>query len=435
MKLLRVGFLTLFAICYLHACSGITYELKKDGTACLIVETTATLNVAYFDTKGKQLLASWPLGDAQSVGGSCGSEIDDGSSSSINMTFPGYWLELQFANKSGQVSLAMVSLEVDTQAVRQFVSPNETTRVLTAKPDRSLSKATEYFVCNSALQLHFSEAPAGSFLGLASTKLQAFGLNNGSFSDKSAGCTEDLTSTAAPTTMPPVTTAATTAVVPTTSAPSTPPLVNFTWWDNSTGGPCLRLQLRATFAVLYQLKSGANATVSVPLPDDTRVITGSCGNTSQTIQLEFQGNWRAGVTFAKQDSGYSLSLLQLQYSLNPALFPNASSPGQNLTATGNQTYFTVTSGSGYYSCSAAENYGLNAWVRLETRSLRAQAFRTNNGTDFFYGSAQVCLDDTPIDNVVPIVVGASLAGLVIIVLVAYLIGRRRQSTGGGYQSV
>jgi lysosomal-associated membrane protein 1/2 len=39
-----------------------------------------------------------------------------------------------------------------------------------------------------------------------------------------------------------------------------------------------------------------------------------------------------------------------------------------------------------------------------------------------------------VTDIVPIAVGASLAGLVVVVLIAYLIGRRR-SRARGYQSV
>jgi len=48
-------------------------------------------------------------------------------------------------------------------------------------------------------------------------------------------------------------------------------------------------------------------------------------------------------------------------------------------------------------------------------------------------SANPCPEDSRISNIVPIAVGAALAGLVVIVLVAYLIGRRR--TKRGYESV
>lgn len=47
-------------------------------------------------------------------------------------------------------------------------------------------------------------------------------------------------------------------------------------------------------------------------------------------------------------------------------------------------------------------------------------------------SAVHCTADNTSD-VVPIAVGCALAGLVVIVLIAYLVGRRRRS--GAYQSV
>ena len=45
-----------------------------------------------------------------------------------------------------------------------------------------------------------------------------------------------------------------------------------------------------------------------------------------------------------------------------------------------------------------------------------------------------CSADEDTSSVVPIAVGAALAGLVVIVLIAYLIGRRR-SRQTGYESV
>lgn len=44
-----------------------------------------------------------------------------------------------------------------------------------------------------------------------------------------------------------------------------------------------------------------------------------------------------------------------------------------------------------------------------------------------------CPADTETNSIVPIAVGAALAGLVVIVLIAYLIGRRKRRSG--YESV
>ena len=50
-----------------------------------------------------------------------------------------------------------------------------------------------------------------------------------------------------------------------------------------------------------------------------------------------------------------------------------------------------------------------------------------------FGTSEICEEDKIPNNVVPIAVGAALAGLVVLVLVMYLIGRRQHQRG--YQTV
>ncbi|PAA88362.1 hypothetical protein BOX15_Mlig027935g1, partial [Macrostomum lignano] len=474
----------------LHGCSAVTYKLSKDNTTCLIVETTATASVSYTNSNRQKLVATWPLGEAAAISGQCESETK--GQASLNLTFADYWVHMSFASSGGKASLAGIELFVTVQNGSRFLSPNSTGGLLlTASPKLPLSADTEHFACASELRLPFGQ-PGGSALVLSATKIQAFGVRNGSLSAKFATCALDARSsvpsdsttapsntTAAPsdtTTAPSDTTAApsnttaapsdttaapsdttaapsdsttastdtaaptngtSTAAPPTSAVPTTaspePPLLNVTVF-NSARVPCLRLQLRASLSILYRLKSGGNATVKVALPADTKA-SGDCGNSSQTVQLSFMQGWRSDLIFVKKASGYALQHLAADYRLSPALFPNAAEPNANRSAFGNGTYFSVASGTAYYSCRSAETLRLDNFVTMETRDLRAQAFRTDNSSAEFAGSMEQCLDDTPIDNVVPIVVGAALAGLVIIVLIAYLIGRRRHSAGSGYQSV
>jgi heme/copper-type cytochrome/quinol oxidase subunit 1 len=55
------------------------------------------------------------------------------------------------------------------------------------------------------------------------------------------------------------------------------------------------------------------------------------------------------------------------------------------------------------------------------------------GSNGVYGRVERCGADEAQNNVVPIAVGAALAALVIIVLILYLIGRRKHQEG--YQTV
>lgn len=57
----------------------------------------------------------------------------------------------------------------------------------------------------------------------------------------------------------------------------------------------------------------------------------------------------------------------------------------------------------------------------------------DKGYIFLLLSAQQCPDDAVVSYTVPIAVGAALAGLVLIILIAYVIGRTRNKKG--YESV
>jgi lysosomal-associated membrane protein 1/2 len=89
-----------------------------------------------------------------------------------------------------------------------------------------------------------------------------------------------------------------------------------------------------------------------------------------------------------------------------------------------------------YKCDAQEvikDEGQMALLSLKTADWQVEAFRTATGGKKEWGEASDCTLDG-VTDVVPIAVGACLAGLVVIVLIAYLFGRRR-SRARGYQSV
>lgn len=70
-------------------------------------------------------------------------------------------------------------------------------------------------------------------------------------------------------------------------------------------------------------------------------------------------------------------------------------------------------------------------VTSTLKNIQIQAFNSIVNEKDFVDSVHCTADN--ISDVVPIAVGCALAGLVVIVLIAYLVGRRRRS--GAYQSV
>ncbi|VDO20095.1 unnamed protein product [Haemonchus placei] len=71
---------------------------------------------------------------------------------------------------------------------------------------------------------------------------------------------------------------------------------------------------------------------------------------------------------------------------------------------------------------------------ITMKNVRVIAFAALDTPEFPKDQVEQCLLDSRTSDIVPIIVGACLAGLVVIVLVAYLIGRARAKRQG-YASV
>ncbi|GAB1599441.1 hypothetical protein Ahia01_000221300 [Argonauta hians] len=85
----------------------------------------------------------------------------------------------------------------------------------------------------------------------------------------------------------------------------------------------------------------------------------------------------------------------------------------------------------YFVCKATQKIALENST-LTFKNLTLDIFRNSTDTSNI-GSQNICVEDMKISSIVPIAVGAALAGLVITVLIAYLIGRKRSRRG--YESV
>lgn len=90
-----------------------------------------------------------------------------------------------------------------------------------------------------------------------------------------------------------------------------------------------------------------------------------------------------------------------------------------------------------YQCLRESKFHIDDKVSVDFKRLQMQPVplvKDVNGTHFY--NPIICSannDDNPSSSIVPIAVGCALAGLIVIVLVAYLIGRRR--SGRGYSQM
>jgi lysosomal-associated membrane protein 1/2 len=82
-----------------------------------------------------------------------------------------------------------------------------------------------------------------------------------------------------------------------------------------------------------------------------------------------------------------------------------------------------------YKCDAKVDLYTEGKNSIAVSEMKLEVFRTNNKTAFSLDNSETCSSDSKVNNLVPIIVGACLGGLILIVLIAYLIGRKRSRHG------
>lgn len=187
--------------------------------------------------------------------------------------------------------------------------------------------------------------------------------------------------------------------------------------------------------VVYPTTQGKYETAVVPLSNDTRVdhARSTCNGTrqEQVLTLVF-GNWsNLTMTFTKNDtvyvSGISVSIVK-----DSVYFPNASEPAIVTVSNQSLALYSVSPNLSY-RCTVDSPVYIGSNVTVDVVNVRLQAFVNNTGNPDEYGAPVECSTED-ISNIVPIAVGSALALLVVVVLIAYLVGRQR-SRQKGYQSV
>lgn len=251
----------------------------------------------------------------------------------------------------------------------------------------------------------------------------------------------NVTTTVAPTTttVKPTTTTVkpTTTVAPTpTPTPAPEPKVIS---GNVTEGnyTCLRYEFTVQFFIKFNTTKNETNTATVPLPltSVAKFQSGICQSAKESLSLLSANDLNLTLTFAKNENSVFLDSINLFVVYDNKSFPNIE---ESLIGK-NHTYkldnlspnFNVEKSHSYVCANVTVPKAAGGDVQVVFSNLRLQAFmdKSKNGE---FSSEHNCQNE--INDVVPIAVGAALTGLVVIVLVAYFIGRRR-SRRLAYQSV
>ncbi|XP_063288164.1 lysosome-associated membrane glycoprotein 2 isoform X2 [Pelobates fuscus] len=214
-------------------------------------------------------------------------------------------------------------------------------------------------------------------------------------------------------------------VVPTTPAPTPPaptlkpvdkPSVgNYVVSDDT--GKCLLaslgLQVNASLTV-----EGKNVSVLYNMNPNTTSSTGTCGNDTATLRLN---DTKVAIEFDFAIKKNNFYLQEVNLTLENEL-------GALSGAIQNQSFWEASVGSSYL-CHKEQVISVSGNLHINMFDVRVQPFGVHNGT---YATADECsLDGDSL--LIPIVVGAALAGLIVIIVIAYLIGRRKSYAG--YQTL
>uniref|UniRef100_A0A5S6QUE4 L-type lectin-like domain-containing protein n=1 Tax=Trichuris muris TaxID=70415 RepID=A0A5S6QUE4_TRIMR len=220
-------------------------------------------------------------------------------------------------------------------------------------------------------------------------------------------------------------------------------------WNLTTsdGIPCVRLEGAMAFNISYLTMERHNATAKINLPPTAVVLPeksfcfspDTTVNTTmeQTVVLGFYDNWNLTLHFTRDgnitkdnwDDHWIIDSVGLQFVYENEHFPSTLHPGTGKEEMKNKVgphgegslnlFRTMKDRS--YSCNALMETAVVNNFTLLTKSLHAQAFMYEPQ----YFPVESCAADLMTSDLVPIIIGAALAILIVIVLVAYLIGRAR----------
>lgn len=276
-----------------------------------------------------------------------------------------------------------------------------------------------------------------------------------------------VSTTSIPTTVSttPIPTTLSTTTIPTTTttAKPNPPSTTGAWTvvDELTNITCVVLKMAASFVIPYKTDLGErNATVVLP---NNATSNGSCtylDDKHQGITIKWPADDASSYhfnfitfTFERNQSHmvdnvhedvakaqYFVSNLKMHIFADSLHFPNSSkTPGFEVDGNLDDLLFYPTNINSSYRCNSEYDVRIKVGVFADQTALvrfthvQMEAFRSLEN-DKFNVASDCSADDILTSDIVPIAVGCALAALVVVVLIAYLIGRRR-ARQRGYQSV
>ncbi|XP_007530426.2 lysosome-associated membrane glycoprotein 2 isoform X3 [Erinaceus europaeus] len=397
----------LFSLCLiLGAVPSYALEVNltdSENATCLYAKWQMNFTVTYETTnKEYKNVTIFEHGSPTYAGSVC---KDDHNRSVIEVQFvPGFSWTVNFTKDSSNYLIDGILISYNTTENSTFPNAKDKGVQTVYYPVGYTVPLNNIFRCSSLLPVDEKNVVHNYW----DVHVQAF-VENGTVSTKEFVCAEDKAST---TVAPIVPTTATPA--PTTPTPKKPEVGHYVVTNGN--GTCLL----ATMGL--QLNITQDKVVSIiNINPNTTDFSGSCQPQSALLRLNSSSIQYLDFVFAlKNDNRFYLKEVNASMNLaNGSVFS---------TANNNLSYWDAPIGSSYM-CNKEQTVQVSETFHINTFSLRVQPFNVAGGK---YSTAQECsLDDDTI--LIPIIVGAGLSGLIIVIVIAYLIGRRKSYAG--YQTL
>lgn len=393
----------------LHSASCVQFQVKDSkNKTCILADLFVNFTVEYNTSASKQEIAKFELPAASSVGpkSTCG---DEKEAALLVIVFGLHSLSINFTKSVAEYQVDELVFAYNLSDAVLFPKASENgTKEVTSKNSAIAAKTNTAYRCLNPHLLRLGNVN----LTFHDVKLEAY-LSNGNYSKNESLCREDISPTSSPTHSP--------TPSPTTVPVNPKPEVGEYRVNDSSSKACLLAKMGLHLNFTYSKKDGKVAFYELNIDPKNISVAGLCANTSSTLilytdQVYLLFNFALNTTLSK----FYLARVHVNATLpEDPKFDQDNSSLLYLQTTAHKSY----------KCIAKETLQITGNFSIDTYSLQIQPFNVDGNK---FGPALDCAADQN-GMLVPIVVGAALAGLVLIVLIAYLIGRKRSHAG--YQTI
>ncbi|XP_040281117.1 lysosome-associated membrane glycoprotein 1 [Bufo bufo] len=405
-----LGIALLFGI-FQSGCSG-RFEVKDaSNKTCILADLSINFTVEY--KKGaEEATVPFPLPDNAVVS-------NMSTCSTVNATGPllaiafgsGHSLSMHFAKSDAEYQVKFLTLTYNLSDSSLFPDSAENgTKQVSSNHTEISAKTNRFYQCASPHLIIMGSVNAT----FQNVKLEAY-LNGNNYSVNASLCKEDVTPTTAPTSAP-------TTVAPTTPPvnPPTPSTGDYRV-NTSSGAACILASMGLQLNITYKTKDDKDVSSKFNIPKQVK-YDGNCSATYATLIISYE---QVYLLF-----NFSLNATENKFYLGQVhvntTFPDAKEP---IDVDSGSVSFLQTTTHKSYKCNAKQTLQITDKLYIDTYNLQVQAFDIDDNK---FGPVVECAADQN-GMLVPIIVGAALAGLVLIVLIAYLVGRKRSHAG--YQTI